>query len=187
MSRIATIHEFLHGAQVPYTVVPHRPAFTAQDEAAATHVPGRDWAKVVVCVVDGEPVEAVVPAPLIVNLDRLLELAGGDMIRLADEEELRRLFPDCEIGAMPPLGPLYGQMVFVDAALAAEPEIVFNAGTHRDAIAVRWTDFVKMVRPIVGKFAERPLDRVAEYRLSYWEWPGPRLLPGLPRSMATFS
>jgi Ala-tRNA(Pro) deacylase len=154
MAGISTIHEFLREAHVPYAIVPHRPAFTAQEEAASTHVPGRDWAKVVICFIDGEPVEAVVPAPSSVNLDRLVELAGGHKVRLADEGELQRLFPDCEVGAMPPFGPLYGQTVFVDAALALEPEIVFNAGTHRDAIAMRWNDFVKMVNPIVGKFAE---------------------------------
>jgi Ala-tRNA(Pro) deacylase len=169
MPGTAAIHEFLREAHVPYAVVPHRPAFTAQEEAAATHIPGRDWAKVVVCVIDGEPVEAVVPAPSLVNLDQLLELAGGKVIRLADEAELRRLFPECEVGAMPPLGPLYGQTVFVDAVIALEPEIVFNAGTHRDAIAMRWTDFVKMVNPIVGKFADPAHDRVAAYRLSYRE------------------
>jgi Ala-tRNA(Pro) deacylase len=70
---------------------------------------------------------------------------------------------------MPPFGPLYGQTVYVDAVLALEPEIVFNAGTHRDAIAMRWSDFVKMVNPIVGRIAEAPGDRVAEYRLSYRE------------------
>ena len=154
MAGISTIHEFLREAHVPYAIVPHRPAFTAQEEAASTNVPGRDWAKVVICFIDGEPVEAVVPAPSFVNLDRLVELAGGHKVRLADEGELQRLFPDCEVGAMPPFGPLYGQTVFVDAALALEPEIVFNAGTHRDAIAMRWNDFVKMVNPIVGKFAE---------------------------------
>jgi Ala-tRNA(Pro) deacylase len=154
MPGLSTIHEFLREAHVPYMVVPHRPAFTARDEAAATDTPGREWAKVVVCFIDGEPVEAVVPAPSVVNLDRLLELAGGHAIRLADQHELRRLFPDCEVGAMPPFGPLYGQTVFVDAVLALEPEIVFNAGTHRDAIAMRWNDFVKMVNPVIGKFAE---------------------------------
>ena len=166
MPGTSSIHEFLREAHVPYTVVPHRPAFTAQEEAAATHVPGRDWAKVVVFFVDGEPIEAVLPAPLMVNLDRLLELAGGGEIRLADEDELRRLFPGCEPGTMPPFGPLYGQSVFVDIGLASEPEIVFNAGTHTEAIAMRWADFAKSVRPIVGAFAEAPLDRVAEFRLS---------------------
>jgi Ala-tRNA(Pro) deacylase len=154
MPGIATIHEFLREAHVPYTVVPHRPAFTAEDEAAVAKVPRREWAKVVICIVDGTPVEAVVPASSFVNLERLLELSGGSVVRLAEEQELRDLFPACELGAMPPLGPLYGQTVFVDAALAAEPTIVFNAGTHRDAIAMRWTDFVKLVNPVVGKFAE---------------------------------
>lgn len=154
MRGMSSIHEFLREAHVPYAVVPHPAAFTARSEAAAAHVPGRDWAKVVVCFIDGEAVQAVVPATSFVNLKQMLELAGGREIRLAEEDELLRLFPGCETGAMPPFGPLYGQTVFVDAALAAEPEIVFNAGTHEDAILMRWNDFVKMVNPIVGKFAE---------------------------------
>jgi Ala-tRNA(Pro) deacylase len=163
-----SMHEFLRAAHVPYSVVPHPPAYTAQEEAAATHVRGRDWAKVVVCVVDGEPVEAVLSAPLIVNLERLLDLAGGRHIRLATEEELRDLFPGCEPGAMPPFGPLYGQSVFVDVALAAGPELVFNAGTHTDAIALRWADFARTVRPIVGAFAEAPFHPNG-FKLSYRE------------------
>lgn len=169
MSGIPAIHEFLHEARVAYIVLPHRPAYTAQEEAATMHVPGRDWAKVVSCFVDGEPIEAVVPAPLVVNLDRLLELAGGSEIRLAREDDLPRLFPDCEPGAIPPFGPLYGQRVFVDVALAAEPEIVFNAGTHTAAIRMRWADFAASVKPIVGRFAESPLDQVGGFRLSYRE------------------
>ncbi len=169
MPGTAAIHEFLREAHVPYTVVPHRPAFTAQEEAAAVHVPGRDWAKVVVCFVDGEAVEALIPAPSMVKLDRLLELAGGHAIRVAEEHELRALFPGCEPGAVPPFGRLYGHSVFADVSLAAEPEIAFSAGTHTDAIAMRWADFARTVRPIVGKFAGPPTDRVAAYRLSYRE------------------
>jgi len=161
---VPSIHEFLREAHAPYTVVPHRPAFTAQEEAAATHVPGRDWAKVIICFVDGEPIKAVLSAPLTVNLDRLLQLAGGSELRLAQEEEMRRLFPGCERGAMPPFGPLYGQSVFADVALASEPQIVFNAGTHTEAIAMHWADFAKCVRPIVGRFAAPPLDHVGEFR-----------------------
>jgi Ala-tRNA(Pro) deacylase len=140
MTGTTAIHEFLRAAHVPYSIVPHRPAFSAQDSAAAAHVPGRDWAKVVVCFVNGQPVQAVLAAPSIVNLDRLLELAGGTNIRLAQQDELRRLYPGCEPGAMPPFGPLYGQPVFVDVALALEPEIVFNAGSGGEAIAMRWSD-----------------------------------------------
>ena len=165
----SSIHEFLREAHVPYTVIPHRPAFTAQEEAAAVHVPGRDWAKVVICFVDGEPVEAVIPAPAMVDFQGLLALAGGHDIRLAYEEELRRLFPGCDEGAMPPFGPIYGQAVFADVSLAAEPEILFNAGTHTDAIAMRWADFARTVRPIVGRIAAASRDRVPAYRLSYRE------------------
>jgi Ala-tRNA(Pro) deacylase len=169
MPATSRVHEFLHEAHVPYTVVPHRPAFSSQEDAAVTHVPGRDWAKVVVCFVDGEPIQAVIPAPSIVDLERLLELTGGSDIRLAEEDELRRLFPDCDSGAMPPLGPLYGQMVFADVSLAAEPAIVFSAGTCIDAIAMRWADFARTVKPIVGKFAGRSTDRAPEYHLSWRE------------------
>src|SRR6185295_7417058 len=70
------IHEFLHEVGAAYSVIPHRPAYTAQDEAAATHVPGREFAKVVICFIDDQPVQAVVPATLSVNVDRLLNLAG---------------------------------------------------------------------------------------------------------------
>ena len=82
------------------------------------------------------------------------ELVGGRTIRLAHEHELRSLFPECETGAMPQFGPLYGQPVYVDVALAGEHEIVFDAGTHTEAIRMRWADFAASVRPIVGRFAE---------------------------------
>ena len=169
MPDTSTIHDFLHEAHVPYSVIPHRPAFTAQEEAAATHVPGRDWAKVVVCFVDGEPIEAVIPAPAMVDLDCLLELTGGQDIRVAHEDELRRLYPGCDEGAMPPFGPMYGQPVFADVSLAEKPEIVFNAGTHTDAIAMRWSDYARAVNPVVGRFASSSRDSIAAYRLSYRE------------------
>ena len=155
MSVVPTVQEFLRRANVPYTVFPHPRAYTAQEEAAATHVPGRSWAKAVICFVDGEPVQAVVPADLVVNLDRLAIVAGATSIRLAEEEELRWLYPDCERGAMPPLGPLYRQMVYADEALADDDEIVFNAGTHGDAIRMRYEDFAAIAHPIVARFARR--------------------------------
>ena len=156
MAVTASVQEFLRKANVAYTVFPHVPAYTAQEEAAVTHVPGRDWAKAGVCFADDEPIQAVVPADLAVDLERLMILAGAETIRLAREDELVWLFPDCEAGAMPPLGPLYRQRVFVDEALAAEDQIVFNAGTHRDAVSMRYDDFAALTRPIVERFS-RPL------------------------------
>src|SRR5581483_4515729 len=115
---------------------------------------GWRWAKSVVCFVDGEPVQAVVPAHYLVNLERLATLAHAATIRLAHEDELQWLFPECEAGAMPPLGPLYKQRVFMDASLALEPTIAFNGGTHKDAIRMRTDDFIALTRPTVGRFGE---------------------------------
>ncbi|MEQ1907247.1 MAG: YbaK/EbsC family protein [Vicinamibacterales bacterium] len=150
------VQEFLRQSNVGYSVFPHLPAYTAQEEAAVTHISGRDWAKPVVFFADGEPIQAVVPADLVVDVDQLLALTGAERIRLATEEELSELYPDCEPGAMPPLGPLYNQPVFVDIALAAEPQIVFNGGTHADAVCMRYDDFAAVAKPVVGSFAIRP-------------------------------
>ena len=90
-----------------------------------------------------------------VDLDRLMVLSGAHVVRLARENELAWLYPDCEPGAMPPLGPLYHQRVFVDSSLTAEDEIVFNAGTHRDAIRMKFADFKRLAQPQVGEFAAK--------------------------------
>jgi len=150
-----TVQEFLRRGNVAYTMFPHAPAFTAQEEAAVTHVPGRNWAKAVVCFADGEPVQAVVPADREVDLERLGAVAHAHYVRLAYEGELRWLYPDCELGAMPPFGPLYRQRIYVDESLASDDEIVFNAGTHSDAICMRYPDFAAISGPIVGRFAAR--------------------------------
>ena len=152
-----TVQEFLRRGNVAYTVFQHAPAYTAQEEAAVTHVPGRNWAKPVICFADGEPVQAVVPADQEVDLDRLATLARAHEVRLADESELSWLYPDCEVGAMPPFGPLYKQAVFVDESLTSDDEIVFNAGTHSDAVCMRYSDFAAIARPVVGRFATRML------------------------------
>jgi Ala-tRNA(Pro) deacylase len=149
------VQEFLRRANVAYTVFPHPPAFTAQEEAAVTHVPGRNWAKAVVCFADGRPIQAVVPADLDVDLEELASLAEASDIRLAVESELAWLYPDCEVGAMPPLGPLYRHQVYIDEALTPAGEIVFNGGTHADAICMRYQDFATLTRPTIGRFAAR--------------------------------
>ena len=157
MAITPAVQEYLRRSQVAYSVFHHIPAYSAQAEAAVTHVPGRDWAKAVVCFADGEPIQAVVPADRDLNLERLGDLAHAARIRVATESELDWLFPECEHGAMPPFGPLYKQRIFVDATLTEEQSIVFNGGTHTDAIVMRFDDFVVLADPIVGQFAERPV------------------------------
>jgi Ala-tRNA(Pro) deacylase len=148
----AAVHDFLERHRIPYAAVPHRPAYTAQEEAAAAHIPGRDWAKTVVCVADDRPVLAVVPAPLVVDLDKLCALTGARHLRLANEAEMERWYPECEVGAVPPLGALYGQQTFVDRRLAAEPEIAFSAGTHTDAVRIPYAAYASATHPFIGDF-----------------------------------
>jgi Ala-tRNA(Pro) deacylase len=162
MSIPRSIEQFFGDQHVAYSVVRHPPAYTAQQEAAMAHVPGKQWAKTVACVADDRPILAVVPAPSVVDFDRLCEVAGAREIRLASERECERLYPDCETGAMPPLGPLYGQPVFVDSALAVGGEIVFEAGSHTDAVRMKYDEFARAVQPKVGDFG-RTRRTPAEY------------------------
>ena len=148
----ASISRYLDRNGVKFSVVQRPLAYTAQEEAAATHVPGREWAKAVVCMVDDVPTLAVLPADHLVDLERFREACGAKSVRLANEAELLPLYSDCELGAMPPLGPLYKQPVMVDRSLTADPEIVFNAGSHRDAIRMRYRDFEDLVKPTVADF-----------------------------------
>lgn len=159
-----SILSFLQQSGASYATLDHPVAYTAQEEAAVTHVPGRGWAKTVVCLADGEPIQAVLPATCSINEERLRALTGAHSLRLAEESEFDWLYPGCERGAMPPFGPLYGQRVFVDLTLTVDPEIVFNAGSHANAIRMRYEDYAMLVQPVVGEFSRRSMTRTARAR-----------------------
>src|SRR5690242_13552320 len=108
------IRDSLERNHARYATLSHPVAYTAQEEAAAAHVPGNEWAKAVVCFADGQPILAVLPAPSAVDLPDLRRAAAARSIRLAREPEFAPFYRDCEAGAMPPFGPLFGQRVFVD-------------------------------------------------------------------------
>lgn len=152
MSIAASVETFLKGRGVPYSTFEHRLAYTAREEAAVTHVPERNWAKTVVCIADGQPIQVVLPADMTVDLARLRQQVGAGTVRLANEKELVGFYPDCEVGAMPPLGPIYGQRVYVDRSLVDDPEVVFNAGTHVDAVRMRYADFAALTQPVIGDY-----------------------------------
>jgi Ala-tRNA(Pro) deacylase len=152
----ASVSGFLDRHQARYSVLRHPAAYTAQEEAAAAHVPGHDWAKVVVCVADDRPFLAVLPAPLKVDVERLKEITHARSLRLAREDEFKGLYTDCEVGAMPPLGPLYRQDVVIDESLAAHQDIVFDAGSHRESIRMPYSQFARLVRPTVAAFGIAP-------------------------------
>lgn len=146
----AQLEAYLREHQVPYDVEQHVTAFTAQELAQAEHIPGKTVAKVVVVRVGGQLTMFVLPATTILDFHRIGQVAGTSDVKLAGEEELARAFPDCEIGAMPPFGMLYGMPVYVDERLAEDDSIVFPAGTHSTAIRVRYADFERLVSPHVA-------------------------------------
>lgn len=150
------ISDYLRRNHARYSVMPHPRAHTAQREAGAAHVPGHAWAKSVVCFADDRPILAVVPAPCAVDLDRLQHATHAKSVRIAAEREFVPLYGDCEPGAMPPLGPLWQQPVFVDARLTRDPEIVFDGGSHGDAIRMTYSEFERLTEPTVADFACGP-------------------------------
>ena len=160
MALNSSIVAILKRERVPYTCFKHSPAYTAQEEAAVSHILGRCWAKVVICFADDQPVQAVLPAHHKVDLEQLRVLANAEALRLACEEEIAMLYPDYEVGAMPPFGAVHGHRVFVDKCLVGEPELVFNAGTHTEALCMHYGDVAELAKPVVGVFTQAPGRRV---------------------------
>lgn len=152
MSILKRLKDYLDREKVPYAVLPHREAYTASDLAQTLHVSGKELAKVVMVKVGERFVMAVLPANWKVDLKRLSDSFQTPHVRLATEEEFTGLFPDCELGAMPPFGNLYGLEVYVDQALTVDEEIVFQAGTRYEAVKLRYQDFANLVHPVVAEF-----------------------------------
>ena len=149
------LEAYLRENGVPFEVQHHPRAVTAQEVAASEHVPGKMLAKVVMVSADGGMAMLSLPAPYQVDLEKAAKMLGAEEARLAREEEFEGAFPDCEVGAMPPFGNLYGLPVYVEEALAEDETIFFRAGTHTDTMSVGYADFERLVEPTVGRFARR--------------------------------
>ena len=149
---VKKLREFLDQNGIKYVTVSHSPAFTAQEVAASTHITGRDFAKTVILKIDDKMAMAVLPANRKVVIQELREITGADHVKFASEEEFKQQFPDCETGAMPPFGNLYGMEVYVAESLAQEEEIAFNAGSHTEVIKLAYRDFERLAQPKVLSF-----------------------------------
>lgn len=160
MSVSTRLETLLQESGAKYEVIDHPLAFTAQEEAAASHVPGRHWAKTVAILVDGEAALAVLPATRMLDIQKLRRVVGTDRVEIAREAEFQDLYPDCDLGAMPPFGVLYGQRTFVDEDLREEERIAFHAGDHRTAIEMSFSDFERLADPIPAAIAGPPRERV---------------------------
>ena len=156
MSISRTLHAYLNHERVHYDVLPHPEAFRALAIAQILHTPEKNVAKVVIVKVGKQFVMTVLPANWNVDLHRLRTVFATHSVRLATEVEFASLFPDCELGAMPPFGNLYRIPVYVDRSLTEDEEIVFQAGTHSDAVRMRYWDFAALVFPVVAEFHRSP-------------------------------
>jgi Ala-tRNA(Pro) deacylase len=152
---VKRLKEFLDSRDIKYVIISHSSAFTAQEIAGSAHIPGKELAKTVIVKVDDKMAMAVLPASYKVDFDLLQKAAGASKVELATEREFQDLFPECDVGAMPPFGNLYGMDVFVAESLAEDEEIAFNAGSHTELIKIPYKDFEDLVMPTVVKFSSK--------------------------------
>ena len=150
---VKKMKEFLDEHGIKYVTFQHSPAYTAQEIAQSAHIPGKNLAKIVVVKVDDRMAMAVIPASHQLNLESLKDAANANMVELANEQEFKGMFPDCETGAMPPFGNLYDMNVFVSEALAEDEAIAFNAVTHTVLVGLAYQDFERLVQPKLGNFS----------------------------------
>ncbi len=146
------LKRLLDDEKVPYEIMVHSESYTAQEKAANLHVPGAELAKVVMVKAADELMMLVLSAENNIDFGELKEVLGTKKVALAKEEEFRELFPDCDLGAMPPFGNLYGIPVLVDEHLAGQESIVFNACTHYEAAKIAYRDYERLVKPRVAAF-----------------------------------
>jgi Ala-tRNA(Pro) deacylase len=144
---VQKLKEFLDSRGVKYVTLSHSLAYTAQEVAASAHISGKEMAKTLVMKVDGKMALVVLPASEKLNLDQLRESTGARSVELATESEFATLFPECQVGAMPPFGNLYGLDVYVTESLTRDKEIGFNAGSHTELIRMSFADFERLVQP----------------------------------------
>ena len=147
------LEAYLREHQVPFQLQQHAHTWSAQRTAEVEHISSKTVAKTVIVLADRQMFALVLPASLQVDLDRIGAILRAKEIRLAHEAEIARLFPDCEVGAVPPFGNLYGLPVYVDRHLAEQETIVFPAGTHTETMSLPYADFARLVEPRTVSFA----------------------------------
>jgi Ala-tRNA(Pro) deacylase len=146
------VQSYLDQLGINYKISHHPTAYTAQDLAAAEHVPGRKVIKPVVVQADGHFVMCALPAPYKVDLDELRNQLDADDICLVEENKLQDLFPDCEVGAEPPIGRMFNMQTLMDESVMSDDQVMFQAGTHDDAITMSLADYRRAAMPEVAHF-----------------------------------
>ena len=153
MTILKKLKDYLEKNQVRYEVGYHERVYTSQEIAAAMHVPGKELTKVIMVKADGKMVMLVLPASYRVETKKLKKVFQCKRLGIAKEKDFEELFPDCEIGAMPPFGNLYNLEVWVDQILTEDEFIVFQAGSHVETLRIKYSDYARLVNPKVGDFS----------------------------------
>ncbi|MGI9302554.1 MAG: aminoacyl-tRNA deacylase [Gammaproteobacteria bacterium] len=148
------LKEFLDSRHIRYTSIKHSPSYTAQEIAQSAHISGKEMLKTVMVQIDGEMAMAVLPASYRVDLDVLKASTGAKNVELTPERQFKDKFPDCEVGAMPPFGNLYGVTVFASPRIAEDELIAFNAGTHTELIQLGYRDYAELVSPNIVRLSQ---------------------------------
>ncbi|MBI4417442.1 MAG: YbaK/EbsC family protein [Ignavibacteriales bacterium] len=162
MTSANDVQRYLNNYGISYRVVDHDPAFSSYDAARASQVPQQEFAKTVIVRIDGKFWMTVLRTDHRINIHAIKAAFDARDVHLAHEEDLTTLFPDCELGAMPPFGNLYGIPVLLDQALLSDEEIAFNACNHSRVIRMRLSDYVRLVNPLIGRFSQPPFVRDQE-------------------------
>lgn len=151
----AKLKEYLDSENIKYISITHSRAYTAQETAESAHIPGKELAKTVMVKLDGEMAMAILPASDRIDFDLLRGAANAANVTLADENEFNSMFPESEVGAMPPFGNIYGLDVYVEESLSEDGEIAFNAGSHSELIKLSYSDFERLVKPKIVRISNR--------------------------------
>ncbi len=153
MANLGDMIDYLKKNSVRYEVIEHAPAFTAHEAAVASHVPDKDLAKTLIVQTDDKYCMVVMPADHRLDEHLLGKATKAKHLHLAQEEDLKPLFPDCQVGAMPPFGNLYALPVYIDKTLTYDNEIVFNACSHTKSIRLKMNDYLGLVKPVIAEFS----------------------------------
>lgn len=149
------LEKVLRAQKVQFSVSKHAEVYSAQRLAGLLHIPGQQLAKVVIVKADGELIMVVLPAPYRLDLAKVKKVLKAKNVQLAREEEFADVFPDCEVGAMPPFGNLYDLAVYVDSTLTTQPEISFPVGSHREIMQVAYAGYERTAQPIVADLSAK--------------------------------
>jgi Ala-tRNA(Pro) deacylase len=158
MAKLGDMIHYLKKNSIRYEVIEHTPAFTAQDTAIASHVPDKDLAKTLIFQSDDKYCMVVVPADYRLDEHMMGKAIKAEHLHLAQEEDLKPLFPDCELEAMPPFGNLYALPVYIDKSLTNDDEIVFHACSHTKSIKLKMDDYLGLVKPFITEFSNLPFE-----------------------------